>query len=120
MRASSESEGEVESVSVSENESDAIDKPSQTDLIDKFIAEDPKITPKKAEFFSPTNMARLSVIDDESFVSETLAKIYAQQGNYAKAIKAYEHLSLKYPEKSIYFANLIKSLQETIKQKNKK
>jgi len=41
-----------------------------------------------------------------------MAKIYANQGAANKAIKAYKLLSLKYPEKSIYFANQIKKLQE--------
>lgn len=117
----SESENEEASFAIASESEDVVDEQKdKEDLIDKFIAEDPKITPNKAEFFSPVNMAKLSVIDDESFVSETLAKIYAKQGNYAKAIKAYDNLSLKYPEKSVYFANLIKSLKAERKQKKKK
>lgn len=81
-------------------------------LIDKFIAEDPKITPKKVEFFSPANIAKKSVVDKGEVVSETLAKIYAAQGNYDKAIAAYEQLRLKFPEKSTYFANLISEIKE--------
>lgn len=82
------------------------------DIIDKFIREEPKITPKKVDFFSPVNVARMSVIDDEDFVSETLAKIYVQQGKYAKALKAYENLILKYPEKNAYFAAQILKIKE--------
>lgn len=90
------------------------DTPKENALIDKFIETEPSITPAKAEFFNPVNVAKLSVVDDESFVTETLARIYAQQGNYEKAIRAYEHLSLKYPEKSTYFANLIKKIRDQI------
>jgi len=56
------------------------------DIIDKFIQEDPRIVPKKTTFYSPTNMARLSVTDS-GIVSETLALIYVDQGNFDKAIR---------------------------------
>jgi hypothetical protein len=85
------------------------------DLIDKFIQEDPKIKPKKTEFYSPVNMARLSVVDDSPLVSETLALIQVEQGSYEEAIKTYQKLSLKNPEKRSYFANQIKILNQKIK-----
>ncbi|MCB9360760.1 MAG: hypothetical protein H6587_03910 [Flavobacteriales bacterium] len=85
------------------------------DVIDKFIQEDPQIKPKKSEFYSPVNMARLSVVDDSDMVSETLALIYVEQGNYNNAISTYEKLSLKNPEKRSYFANQIKILKQKIK-----
>ncbi|MCO6499461.1 MAG: hypothetical protein J5I47_03670 [Vicingus serpentipes] len=92
-----------------------LSKESKQDLIDKFIQEDPKIQPKKTEFYSPTNMARLSVVDNSDIVSETLALIYVDQEKYAEAIKAYEKLSLKNPEKRSYFASQIKILNQKLK-----
>jgi len=85
--------------------------PKKDDLISKFIKTEPQIRPKR-EFYSPANMARLSVKEDDDLVTETLAKIYAQQGNKERAISAYEKLALKYPEKRIYFANQINKLGE--------
>ena len=73
-----------------------------------------QIERKKTEFFSATKMARLSVQEDDDLVTETLANIYADQENYDKAIKAFEKLQLKYPEKSVYFAGRIKEIQNQI------
>lgn len=91
------------------------------ELIDKFIRSDPRITPSKAEFYSPTNIAKLSIVDQEEFVSETLAKIYEKQGYFDKAIKVYQKLSLKFPEKNSYFASLIEKteLQKAIEKQKK-
>jgi hypothetical protein len=78
-------------------------------LIDEFIQNQPKIKPK-TEFYSPENMARKSIEDSEKIVTETLAKIYAKQGNISKAKSIYNQLILKNPEKKSYFASLIRNL----------
>jgi len=43
----------------------------------------------------------------EGFCTEALAKIYLEQGYPNEAISIYSKLSLRYPEKSVYFAALI-------------
>ena len=50
-------------------------------------------------------------------VTETLAKIYALQKNYSKAITAYEKLILLYPEKKTFFASRIENLREEQKKR---
>ncbi|PCJ89018.1 MAG: hypothetical protein COA57_02650 [Flavobacteriales bacterium] len=89
-------------------------KPPIDELVEKFLKEEPKIS-SKAEFFSPSNVAKMSIVDDESFVTETLAKIYEQQGNYEKAIRAYQQLALKYPKKKNTFAARILQLEKKLK-----
>lgn len=84
-----------------------------SDLIEKFLENEPKIAPvSKPTFFDPIDHARQSIIDNESVVSETLAEIYFKQGNHAKAIKIYRKLSLVYPEKSSFFAAQIEKIRK--------
>jgi len=85
---------------------------SDDELIEKFLLEDPKIEPSKAEFYSPVSQAKKSVMDHEDVVSETLAQIYLQQGNTRKARWCYEKLMLLHPEKSAFFAALLKEIPE--------
>jgi tetratricopeptide (TPR) repeat protein len=84
-------------------------------ILDKFVKENPSISRPKAEFFNPVNMARQSVEEDEELVTETLANLFYKQGNYKKAIKAYEKLCLLYPSKMTYFASLIQKIKTELK-----
>ena len=47
----------------------------------------------------------------DDFYTETLARIYAEQGYYEEAIKVYAKLILLYPEKSAYFATLVNDVK---------
>lgn len=81
-------------------------------IIDKIIEADPgRIKLGTTKFFTPSTDAKQSLLENEHLVTETLAKIYALQGNISKAIRAYEILSLKFPQKSVYFASLIEKLK---------
>lgn len=51
---------------------------------------------------------------DESMLSESLAKTYIARGNYAKALEIIETINLKFPEKSIYFADQIRFLRKLV------
>ena len=92
---------------------------SRKELIDKFIAENPSISKPKAEFYNPISVAQNSITDKGDIVSETLAKIYFQQGYFEKAISIYEKLILNFPEKSIYFAAQIEKVKESQTNNNK-
>jgi hypothetical protein len=82
------------------------------EIIAKFLKEDPTIKPPKPEQIDNENKAKKSAEDNYDLVSETLAKIYIEQMLYHKAIDTYKKLSLKYPEKSRYFADLIQSIEK--------
>lgn len=92
-----------------------INKPkevSKSVLIDKFIQENPSIQRPKQEFFSPEKAMKKSEVLDTNLATETLAKIYAMQGHPEKAIKVYNQLQLKFPEKLSYFASLINKIKQ--------
>lgn len=85
-------------------------------IIDTFIKTKPKIKP--ADKSSVTiDISSESSTTNDSLMTETLAKVYLEQKKYENAIKAYHILSLKYPEKSGFFADRIKAIK--ILQRNK-
>jgi len=67
----------------------------------------------KTSFFSAPDAAKKSLETNDDLVTETLAEIHIQQGNYPKAIEIYQKLILLIPEKKLLFASRI----EFIKQK---
>ncbi len=93
-----------------EREEKIIQKPSNSELIDKFIASKPKIKPAKDKVYTST-FKEEKIEDNNYLMTETLAKVYLEQKKYKSAVKAYRILSLKYPEKSSFFADRIKAIQ---------
>lgn len=82
----------------------------QQSLIDKFIKAEPRITPGKAAEYNLQTAARESLEEDFEFVTETMARLFAQQGKPDKARKAFKKLMEQHPEKSVYFAAQLKNL----------
>ena len=94
------------------------------DLIDKFIQDKPKLkqgvnsTKTGANNESQKNLASQYSRTSEALMTETLAKVYLQQKNFKKALQAYHILSLKYPEKSGFFADQIRAINKQINIKD--
>ncbi|MDZ4750341.1 MAG: hypothetical protein SGI87_01915 [Flavobacteriales bacterium] len=87
-------------------------KKTQQQLIDRFIQTSPRITPGKSEAYDLENVARTSITEDLSVVSETMAVLLASQGKKEKARRVYRKLMELHPEKSVYFAAQLKNLDK--------
>ena len=91
---------------------------TDTDLIEKFLtsraenvkSDKPLAARHQAE--PDDNIIARSLAEDDEMVTETLAMIYFNQKKYDKAADAFRKLSLKYPEKSIYFASRIEEIDK--------
>lgn len=82
-------------------------KPAMMDIIDDFIVKGEhkvKATDDTPEFL-PGNAA--DDLPDDDFITEELAEVYLDQGLFDQAKSIYERLSLLYPKKSVYFAEII-------------
>ena len=107
LRSVSDEEGESES----ERETTATVQPT-VDLIEKFIATAPRITPGKVEQYTGISFAKESLEENFDWVTETMAKLYAAQGKIDRARKAYKRLIELHPEKKIHFENQLKILNQ--------
>jgi len=98
----------------------------QDELINKFIAGSRELgqqaaavpigTPlgddEKAEIADAT--IDTPTVNDDSMLSESLAKMYIKRHKYGHALEIIEGLSAKYPKKSIYFADQIRFLKKLV------
>ncbi|MDR0574260.1 MAG: hypothetical protein LBG96_09575 [Tannerella sp.] len=97
------------------------------DLIDSFMAnESDRFAQRLGGAFSdrgteadnererPKQDALEKISLDDSYFTETLARVYIDQKRYDKALEIIRVLNLKYPEKNIYFADQIRYLEKII------
>ncbi len=67
---------------------------------------------EKAPEDNVRRLAEQSLAENEGLISETLANLLAHQGQNDKAIKMFERLMVKNPEKSAFFAAKIEELKK--------
>lgn len=85
-------------------------------LIESFLAKggDFNLKALNAEMGISSDLAEKAVTENDDIVTETFAFILLSQGKLQKALEAFEKLSLKYPEKSIYFAARIEEVKSLL------
>ena len=107
--------------------SEEVNLPETTPLENPSLKEDLSVTETtepgdlretdKPEGESQTSQKEVEESDndlDESYFTETLAKIYVKQQRYDKALEIIKKLNLKYPKKNAYFADQIRFLEKLI------
>jgi len=110
--ASSEEKIEKTAAEIEKEEKLAIEeKQKKAEIIDKFIENNPKISPIKPGNNTPAVQIESPIEDNSYLMTETLARVYLEQKKYTKAIQAYEILILKYPEKITFFADRISDIK---------
>ena len=81
-------------------------------IVASFIATNPKIQAKPTENTPVGNIANDRYIAPEALMTETLARVYIEQKKFKQAKAAFRILSLKYPEKSGFFADQIRAIEK--------
>ncbi|XOV90832.1 MAG: hypothetical protein ACFHWX_11545 [Bacteroidota bacterium] len=98
------------SKSASSTKKDDSDSDNQRELIDQFIKANPSFKPSRdAKNIEDLSSESTSLHDD--LASEYLAEIFMGQGKKDQAIKIYNSLMLRFPEKKAYFAGRIKKIK---------
>lgn len=97
-----------------EKEPEKIKAEVKSKVIESFIENNPKISQLKDE---SSFVVKEKNDDISHLMTETLAKLYFEQKLYTKAIKAFEILADKHPEKKSYFEEKIQEVKD-IRGKN--
>ena len=90
---------------------ETVSQEEQEKIIERFIETNPKIVPDRKES-KGIDLKKDDVKNIANLMTVTLAQLYVEQGKFDTAIKAFKILSLKYPEKSSYFAKEIKRIKK--------
>ena len=101
----------------SEKESAEGPKLKGQEWIDNFLEkseEQPLVASMAEDADDETVETPTEEMDEESYFTETLAKIYVKQQRYSKALEIIQRLNLKYPKKNAYFADQIRFLEKFI------
>lgn len=75
----------------------------------RFYRETPQTPQSESSIIGPDGKVNY---DDLAFFTETLGHIYAEQGYYDQAVEVFSKLILLYPQKSAYFATLIREIEK--------
>lgn len=91
----------------------------QLNLIDRFIAAEPRLGPLRATHGQPGEepedlLRKRQTFESGGLVTESFAKILVNQGKTDKAIETYQKLILKNPDKRAYFAQKIEDLKGSV------
>ena len=99
---------------------------SQDELINNFIAENlqreqavaqapsqPHVDEHEKAEIAHDSIDKPEFVDD-SMLQESLAKTYIAKRKYAQALEILENINLRFPEKSIYFADQIRFLRKLV------
>lgn len=87
-------------------------KPKEEETAEETQAEEEVVKDDETSTEQPEKAVETD--EDESYFTETLAKIYVRQHRYEKALEIIKKLNLKYPKKNIYFADQIRFLEKLI------
>ncbi len=94
----------------------AMSRLSSDDIINRFLREDDLRIVASSDGDQIEVSLDAEFDDDDDFVSEDLAEIYRSQALYEQAIAIYRKLSLLNPEKSVYFAEIIRQIETTSRE----
>lgn len=101
---------------VEENEEATPLNPDNQRLIDNFLAGGGSF--KNLTNGEPSDtqvdLAEMAVAVSDDIITETFAQLLVSQEKYGEAVQAFEKLSLRFPEKSIYFATRIEEIKNRV------